>query len=75
MSPNIRLTLLRNAPNAKKIKMGIEDTYMRKEIAVSIIERCRHSSPDQTPCNHCVEAAKLAWGDQYDLFENQVDFE
>lgn len=54
--------------------MGIEDTYMRKEIAVSIIERCRHSSPDQTPCNHCVEAAKLAWGDQHDLFKNQVDF-
>lgn len=46
---------------------------LRKYIATSIIERCKHGAPDLIPCVACIDAAKIALED--DMFENQVDFE
>jgi hypothetical protein len=40
--------------------MGIEETYLRREIAIRIIENCKHLSVDDTACAHCIEAAKIA---------------
>jgi hypothetical protein len=40
--------------------MGIEETYLRREIAIRIIENCNHIDPDEPTCVHCVEAAKIA---------------
>ena len=34
---------------------------LREHIAASIIDRCKHLSPDLTPCSHCVESAHLAF--------------
>ena len=55
--------------------MSVDDMMLRKEIAITIIERCRHLSPDLSACDHCIESAKVAWGDQYNMFEDQIDFE
>lgn len=40
--------------------MGIEENYLRREIAIRIIENCNHIDPDEPTCVHCVEAAKIA---------------
>ena len=53
--------------------MSLDDMMLRKEIAISIIERCNHGSLDSTPCSPCIDAAKVAI--EGSMFENQVDFE
>ena len=53
--------------------MSLDDMMLRKEIAISIIERCSHGSPDTTPCSPCVDAAKVAI--EGSMFESQVYFE
>ena len=40
--------------------MGIEETYLRRQIAAAIIENCSHIDLDEPVCVHCVEAAKIA---------------
>lgn len=40
--------------------MGLEEKYLRREIAIKIIENCGHINPDEPICVHCVEAAKIA---------------
>ena len=40
--------------------MGIEETYLRRQIASAIIENCSHIDPDEPVCVHCIEAAKIA---------------
>ena len=46
---------------------------LRKEIAITIIERCRHLSPDLSACDHCIESAKVAWGDQFNSLGDKDD--
>lgn len=42
------------------LEMGVEETLLRKHIAISIIENCKHLSEDLTPCAHCIDSAKIA---------------
>ena len=39
--------------------MGIEETVLRKHLAITIIENCKHLSEDLTPCEHCIDSAKI----------------
>ena len=38
----------------------MKDMTLRRSIATAIIERCKHTSPDLSVCEHCIESAKLA---------------
>jgi hypothetical protein len=53
--------------------MSLDDMVLRKEIAITIIERCRHLSPDLSACDHCIESAKVAWGDQFNSLGDKND--
>jgi hypothetical protein len=35
---------------------------MSKELAIAIIEGCKHGSVDQTPCKACIHAAEVVIG-------------
>lgn len=43
--------------------MSLDDMLLRKEIAIRIIENCKHLSVDDTACAHCVYSAKIALDD------------
>jgi hypothetical protein len=44
--------------------VSLEDMLLRREIAIKIIENCKHLSADDTACAHCVYSAKIALEDE-----------